>query len=476
MSVARPSSGDVVKRFHYRRRTYEAIVFVVVCSAFVLTSLDMMVVNVAFPDLLREFKGTSTGTLSWTLNAYTVVYAALIIPAGRLADRFGRKLVFLAGLGVFTLGSALCSAAPGIEALIFARVVQAVGAAFLTPSSMGLLLQVFTRKEHPRVVASWSAAGGLAAALAPVVGGLLVQFDWRLIFLINVPIGIAALAVGVRYLPQRPTRHDRAHQNVLPVVAVIASSGGLIGALVIGNDANDSAVRWCLLGVAGIFGVYLVMDTRNAADPLLSRVLVSNKAFNAVNAAGFFYSVAFGIMMLSIVMYAQDVRGFSPLQTGLAIAPGTLLMPIAARMTPAIISRLGAARTGAGSCLLLGAGMCWWTITVSTHWPYAVAMMPGSVLASIGTICGMITLAGSVASVSPKNLYSSGSAIHTMVKQLGIALGVAGLVACTQQVRGLDTGLRGGWIIGVASAVVASIILLSLDRSERRPTTNGGRA
>jgi MFS family permease len=176
-------------------------VFTVVVAAIFMSNLDLFIVNVALPSIGRDFGGASLAGLSWVLNAYAIVFAALLVPAGRLGDRTGQRRVFLAGIAIFTLASAACAAAPDLAVLVAARVVQAAGAAALIPTSLALLLAATPPDKRPGRVRAWAAVGGVSAALGPVAGGLLVQLDWRWVFLVNLPIGVAALVAGSRGLP-----------------------------------------------------------------------------------------------------------------------------------------------------------------------------------------------------------------------------------------------------------------------------------
>ena len=204
-------------------------VLLIVCAGVVLASLDLFIVNVALPQMARDLNAPNLGELSWVLNGYAIVYASLLVFFGRLADRYRRDRGFLLGVAIFTAASAACAASTSVGMLIAFRLVQATGAALLTPTSLGLLLASYEPERRSGAVRAWTAVGGLSAALGPVVGGLLVAVDWRLVFLVNVPVGVVALLVGWRRLPAVPGQPT---QRPDPVGVVLATAG--IGALTFG--------------------------------------------------------------------------------------------------------------------------------------------------------------------------------------------------------------------------------------------------
>ena len=194
-----------------------------------LSSLDLFIVNIAFPSISRSFHGESLSSMSWVLSAYTIVFASLLVPAGRWADRAGRKRAFLIGLGIFTASSALCAVAPSLDLLIAARILQASGGALMLPTSLGLLLPAFGPARKGAAIGLWSAVGGAAAAFGPPIGGILVQASWRWVFLVNLPFSLVALVVGVRVLREikDPTAHkaDLAGAALLSVAVASLAAG-----------------------------------------------------------------------------------------------------------------------------------------------------------------------------------------------------------------------------------------------------------
>ncbi len=181
-------------------RDRPGLVLVVVSAAAFLSSLDLFIVNIAFPAIRADFPGTDLGEMSWILNGYTVVFAAFLSLAGRLADRYGHRRVFLTGLAVFTAASAACAAGPTVGAIVAARALQAVGAALVVPTSLSLLLAAFPAERRTQAVGTWASIGAVAAALGPPLGGLLVGVSWHWVFLVNVPVGVAAWIAGRRVM------------------------------------------------------------------------------------------------------------------------------------------------------------------------------------------------------------------------------------------------------------------------------------
>src|SRR3954452_24722209 len=207
--------------------TQPARVLAVVSAAVFMASLDLFVVNIAFPDLGRDFPDTSLAGLSWVLNGYAIVFAALLVPAGRFADRVGRKRCFLAGLGLFVAASAACAAAPSVELLVAFRVIQATGAALLMPTSLALLLAETRAERRAVAIVIWAAMGGVAAAAGPPIGGLLVQASWRWVFLINLPVGLLAIYAGMRVLRESRVPAQREWPDLIGT-AVLAGAIGVL--------------------------------------------------------------------------------------------------------------------------------------------------------------------------------------------------------------------------------------------------------
>ena len=236
-----------------KRGTSQGAILATVSVAAFMASLDLFIVNVAFPNIARDFHGASLGDLSWILSGYAVLYAALLVPLGRLADRYGRLAGFMFGLGLFTAASAACAASQNLWSLVAFRGLQAVGAAALTPTSLGLLLAATPAERRVRAVRAWAAIWTLAAAFGPVVGGLLVQASWRWVFIVNVPVGIAGLIAARRFVPDSRDLSVTRVPDLLGALLVAVGIGALALGLVKGPDWG-----WSSRGVVGAFALSVV--------------------------------------------------------------------------------------------------------------------------------------------------------------------------------------------------------------------------
>ena len=401
----------------------------VVCLGAFMAGLDLFIVNIAFPAMKQDFSGTSLGRLSWVLNAYTIVFAALLVPAGRWADAYGRKRVFLLGLALFTAASAACAAAWSAEALTATRVLQAVGAALMVPTSLALLLPEFPPLKRSVAVAGWAAVSAVAAAAGPPIGGLLVQADWRWVFLVNVPVGIAALVIGARVL-REAREPGAARPDGLGALLLAAGVAALVGGVVQGPDWGWGDPRvigaWSL--AAGLLAIVARRCLRHPA-PVVDPDLVRIRPFRVAVFSAMLFFAAFGAMLLTSVLFLTGVWGHSVLQAGLEIAPGPAMAAIFSLPGARLARRVGMARVGALGTAMFSLGGVWWITQLGAVPDYAGEFLPGMVIggAGIGLVIPTITAAAAV--VLPADRFATGTAVVTMGRQLGVAIGVAVLVA-----------------------------------------------
>jgi EmrB/QacA subfamily drug resistance transporter len=446
------------------RRSRPGWVFVAVAAGVVMSNLDTFVVNVALPQIGLHFRQESLGPVSWVLNAYAVIFAALLVPAGNVADRYGARRSYLAGIATFSASSLACSLAPGVWWLVGFRVLQAAGAAMLIPASLGLLLTAAPPGKRMRYVRGWTALSALGAALGPALGGLLTDASWRWVFLINVPVGAAVLAVGPALLP-RPSAHNR--PAGIDAAGVTLLSAG-IGSVALGL-VESPAWGWASARVLGSLaaGVILlaafVAHTARSPAPVLPLELLRVPGFARASAANLLFAVPFAAMLLSIVLWAQQVWHWSPLATGIAVAPGPLMVPpFALFIGPALVKHAGPSLVTAGGSLIFAVGVISWIAAMHAS-PAYPRMLPGMLITGVGVGLTLPTLIATAVSALPPLAFSTGSAAVTMARQVGSVLGVAVLVAIldtsAHAARTVVAFDRGWWYTAAAAGATAAACL-----------------
>ncbi|MBO2460000.1 MFS transporter [Actinomadura violacea] len=448
------------------------LLLAVLSVASFMAGLDLFIVNVAFDDIGRDFAGTSLADLSWVLNGYAIVFAALLVPLGRLADRYGRKAGLVLGLTVFTLASQACAAAPSLWWLVAFRVVQAAGAAALIPTSLGLLLSVYPPGRRAGAVRIWSAASALAAAAGPAVGGVLVDSSWRWVFEVNVPIGLLATALALRFVPDS---RDGAAARVpdLPGTAVLTGAIALLAlGLVKINDWPQQrvaiAVGLALLALAGFW-----IRSRRHPAPVIEPALLAVRTFAWSNAAVLLFTVAFAANLLLGVLWMQQVWHYSPVRTGLGVAPGPLMVPAMAL----IAGRMAARRVPVGLITAVGCMLCaFGVVMVATGLgaapAYASELLPGWLVGGVGVGLALPTILSAAAADLPDHRFATGSAVVNMSRQIGSVLGVSLAVAVLGTHHAYVDAHRAyvhAWLMVGAFMVIAAIAALGMTPRHRRP-------
>lgn len=433
-------------------------VLTVVSIAVFMASLDLFIVNIAFPDIQRDFSGAGVASVSWVLNAYAIVFAALLVPAGRFADRVGRRRAFIGGVLLFVLGSLLCGAAPSVATLVAARVIQAIGAAFLLPTSLALLLPEFPPQQRAAAIGVWAAVGGIAAATGPPLGGLLVEGSWRLVFLVNLPIGAIALVLALRVL-----RESRDESSLRPDLLGTALLTAAVGLLALGlvkapewgwaDTRTLSALAASAVGLV-VFWRRCLSHPSPVVDPAMLRV----RSFALAGAASLLFSAAFAAMLLASVLFMTGVWHETVLRAGVSLAPGPLMAATFAPLAGALANRLGQRALAAAGISVFALGCVWWLWQLGPERDYAGQMLPGLIVTGIGVGLTLPSLASAAAASLPPARFATGSAVFTMSRQLGFVLGVAVLVAVLGSADAADpaAAFDGGWLFMVIAAVLGA--------------------
>jgi EmrB/QacA subfamily drug resistance transporter len=438
-------------------------VLAVLVSVAFMAQLDLFIVNVAVPAMGRSFSGATLSDLSWVLNAYAIVFGALLVPAGRLADHYGRRRFLLGGVLVFTSGSVLCALAPSLGVLIAGRMIQAAGAAAIVPTSLGLLLPVFPSRQHNLVVGAWAGVAAVAASSGAPLGGLLVTLSWRWIFLVNVPIGLFTVALGLRVLPEIRGHAGARLPDPVSILSLLAAVTLLILGTVQGPEWGwTSAPVIGLLVAAALSGALTVNRALTRPHAVIEAALFESREFATATIALFAFFVAFAIFLLITVLYLQDLWHYSALRTGLAIAPGPLASAGFAINAGRIIGRFGRARPAIAGASLTACSALFFLLLAPAHPDFLTGFLPGMLLGGAGA--GLIQAPlFAAASTLPAHRSTTGSAVLNMARQVGSAVGVAALVAALATEHPDRLALfRRGWALElIAAAVAAAVIALS---------------
>ena len=448
----------------------------VVVAAVFMTNLDLWIVNVALPAIGTGFgspgRPVSLSALSWVLNAYAVGLAALLIVAGRLGDRIGHRRVFLVGVAAFTVASGLCAIASSLPLLVAARVVQAAGAAAQLPTSLALLLAAVPAERRTAVARGWAAVGALAAAGGPVLGGLLVGWSWRWIFVVNLPIGVASLLIGRRVLPRPSARQREPMPDLAGAALITVAVGGLTGALVQAPDWGwRSPATLGLFGLAVVAGGTFVRRCASHRQPLFELGLLRVRGFGLANAATFAFSVAFSIMLLSNVLWCQQLWHYSALRTGLAMVPGPALVPVVTVLSGRAVRRFGSGPLAAAGSVLFAAAMLWRVTMASVEPDYLRDLLPSMVLGGTGVGLALGTLIAAGVTALPADRSATGSAMINAGRQVAAAVGVAILVSLlgSRLSTAGVAGFREAWAVAAALSGLAGLLATGLPRPAATP-------
>ncbi|WAP55907.1 MFS transporter [Streptomyces sp. S465] len=410
-----------MRELSHRRRM---LVLAICCMSLLLVSLDNTVLNVALPVMRNDLHASVSG-MQWTIDAYTLVLAALLMLSGSTADRVGRKRTFQTGLVIFTIGSALCSVAPNLEALVGFRGVQAIGGSMLNPVAMSIITNVFTEpKERARAIGIWGGVVGISMAAGPIVGGLLVEsVGWRSIFWINLPIGIAALALTARFVPEsrapRPRRADPIGQ-----LLVIAVLGTLTYAIIEAPDRGwDSPLIATCWAVAVVGLLALVRYEGRREEPLIDVRFFHSAPFSGATVVAVCAFAALGGYLFMNTLYLQDVRGLDALHAGLWMLPMAFMCFVCAPLS----GRLVGARGPRPSMLAAGVAITASGVMFAVFDAQATdaGLLVGYVLFGLGF--GMVNapITNTAVSGMPRSQAGVAAAVASTSRQVGQSLGVA---------------------------------------------------
>lgn len=447
--------------------------FWIASIAVFLVSLDSTVLFAAFGALCRAFPQASAADVSWVLNAYTVVYAAMLIPAGGLADRHGRKRVFLIGVVVFLAASAACGLANTVELLITARVIQAIGAAMLTPASLSIVLDAFPKEKRAVAVSLWGAVGGLAAALGPSLGTFLIdKMGWPWAFYINLPLGAISLWRGILYL-QEVKGTPKEHKIDWVGMALLIVSAGAAAMSITQSDSPHwtRSELWAIAATGAIALAAFVAWARAVRHPLVDLDLFRNHTYSAVNLATLAFGTAFAMMFFAFFAYMTGIWHYSLPLAGIAITPGPLLVIPTAIVTGRLAARMGHRPILVTGSLVYAMSGLWLLVVPGSEPSYLAHWFPGLVLSGIGVGMVLPSLSGAAVAGLPAAHYAVGSAVNQAVRQIGSVLGVALTVLFVGHTGLTKADFGPVYGIHVVLALTTGLLCLAVNTRPAKPGT-----
>ncbi len=401
--------------------------FAITSIALFMTTLDNLVVTTALPTMQRDLHASISG-LEWTVNAYTLTFAVLLMLGAALGDRLGRKRVFLVGLGIFTLGSAAAALSPSIEWLIGARALQGVGGAIVTPLTLTILSDAVPAERRGLALGLWGGVSGLGVALGPLVGGAVVQgLSWQWIFWLNVPIGLVAIPLGMSRL--RESYGPKARLDVTGVGLITASALGLVWGLVRANSRGWTSPEIVASLIAGVvLLVAFVAWERRTREPMLPMRFFRNRAFAAANAASLlmFFGMFGSIFLLT--QYLQNVQGNSPLEAGLRMLPWTGMPMIVAPIAGAVTDRIGGRPLLIAGLALQATALAWLAAITAPDVAY-IDLVPPFAIAGVGMALFFAPVATVVLGAVRPDEAGKASGANNAIRELGGVFGVAVLAS-----------------------------------------------
>ncbi len=451
--------------------THRKAIFVVTALGAFMASLDLSIVNVAFPALERAFTHDTRASLSWVLTGYSIVFGSLLVVAGRTADRLGSRRIFFFGLGVFCVGSLLCAIAPSVPLLILGRVVQGFGAAALLPASLSLLLTSYSKEKRSQIVALWGGIGALAVATGPSLGAVLITaFSWRAAFYVNLPVGVVAWLVGRRVLVKTERSRSTSSPDFPGVVLLSGALATLVLAISEGPSWgwNNARIIGAFVAAVLLAGAFLYRSHRHQ-QPVLDLRLFRARSFSVANAAVLLYAMGFFAMLLGNILFLTSVWHYSILDAGLAVTPGPLMVALVSGPAGKLAGRWGFRRVLMVGFGVFTIGLVWYVTRVGLTPEYLKIWLPGTLIVGLGIgLTFPVLSAAAVSSLEPAR-YAVGSAVNQTARQVGGALGVAILVVIlgtpTSATEALSN-FKHLWLYVASMAAFAGIICIGLSRAK----------
>lgn len=444
-------------------------VLVVTSVVAFMATLDVTIVNIAFPEIRRSFPAASLGDLSWILNAYNVVFAAALVPAGRLADRLGRKRLFLVGVVVFVAASALCGVAGAVGVLVGARIVQALAGAVLVPTSLSLALPEFPITQRATATALWTSTGAVAAAAGPSLGGFLTHWlGWPAVFFVNLVIGLPMLIPARRLL--RESRDDSGGRwpDFLGAALLAGAVAAVALAMVQGPDWG-----WGSAGVLGALGAAVVLFVGFVASsvrhpaPVVDFALLRIRSFTVAGVGSFVFAIGFFGLLLGNVLFLTGVWQFSVLTAGAAVTPGPIVAALSAPVAGRLADRFGQRAIAVPGTVLFGLGVLVLALATTATPHYVGTFLPAALLTGAGVGLTLPAFGSAGVAELPRTRFATGIGVTSSLRQIGAVVGIASVIVVVGGNSGgvldLDSFHR-AWLLIAGTSLLALLAGIGLGR------------
>jgi len=455
------------------------VVLAVACIGSGMTFVDTTIVNIAFPSMHASFPGTPLSTLSWVFNGYNVVFAAFLVPAGRLCDRLGRRRLFELGLAGFAVASALCAAAPSAQLLIAARLLQAAGAAVLVPASLSLCLAAAPDGREARTFSVWASAAAVGAGVGTPLGGMLVRTSgWPLIFTVNLPVAVVALVLTRRLVVESRDASSGRFPDLLGATVLSLALGALALGLVKASDWGwtDARVIACWGAAATLLAVFAQRSARHPA-PVFERAVLRQRGLVCANALTALGATGYFMYLLSNVLFFTGVWQYSALRAGVAVLPSAAVAAALARPAGCFADKHGHGLPILAGGALWGAGCLFWALRMGTHPAYLGGFLPGQLLTGAGVGLAFPVVGSAAVASVPTGRLGTAAGVNAAVRQIGAVLGIAlavSIVARPAPADPVGVFARVWEIAAVLFLIVAVLGALAMRTVHRRHEPGGG--
>ncbi|MFD1541036.1 DHA2 family efflux MFS transporter permease subunit [Nonomuraea guangzhouensis] len=458
-------------------RGSRALPLAVLCGSAFLGAIDVQLANIAFPDMLRSFPSSGLPELSWVFNGYAITFTAALLPAGGLADRFGYRRVFLAGLTVFVIGAALCAIAPSAGILIAARVVQGVGGGVITPLTLALILPYYPPERRGTAIGLWSATQSVATASGPSLGGLLVGvWDWRTVFFLHLPVGLVVLAGAWRTLARTPPSTPSRLPDIVGLILLVAAIG-LPSLAIVQSDAwgpgSPGTITALVAGV--VFGVLFVRRARSHPAPIVDLKILRARSTQRANLAMFLLGLVMFALPLANILFLTRIWGYSETQAGLAVTPGAVAQVLTAPIAGRLAARTGHRRLALCGVVLLSLATACLAVATGGGQAYLTVVFPAVVVTGVGIAVLVTSLSGAAVAEIPPARLATGTALSVTSRACGAVIGVSALVLVLSGHRlGVLGAYHGVWATMLGICAFIALAAAGLHGPEAPATADAG--